>query len=319
MKTIALGDTGEQVSALCLGAMNFGTKLDEKGSFKLLDGYTEAGERFIDTANNYAFWWGGDGGDSEALLGRWMRARKNRDSLFLATKVGFNTPALGTGLSRRMIRQEIDGSLRRLGTDHVDLYYAHKDERTDPLEETLGAFDELKREGKIRLLGCSNYRAWRIEQARTLSREKGWISYCCVQQRHTYLRPAPGATFGRQLAIDEELLDYGAAHAKDFLLLGYSSTLAGAYSGRADRPVPPQYHGPGADARLSALAAVARETGATPVQVLYAWMLHSSPMVLPLVSAGTLEQIDENLGALNVALSQEQMKRLDQAGDPPPK
>src|SRR5512147_1815514 len=116
MKTLALGDSGMKVSALCLGAMNFGTKLDEKGSFVLLDRYYEAGGRFIDTANNYAHWWGGDGTESENVLGRWMRERRNRDSLFLATKVGFNTPAKGTGLSRAMIRQEIEGSLKRLGT-----------------------------------------------------------------------------------------------------------------------------------------------------------------------------------------------------------
>jgi aryl-alcohol dehydrogenase-like predicted oxidoreductase len=314
MKTIDLGDTGAKVSALCLGAMNFGTKLDEKGSVQVLDRYYEAGGRFIDTANNYAHWWGGDGTESENVLGRWMRERRTRDSLFLATKVGFNTPAKGTGLSCAMIRQEIEGSLKRLGTDHVDLYYAHKDERTDPLAETLGTFDELHRAGKTRFIGCSNYRAWRIEEARSLSRAKGWPVYCCVQQRHTYLRPAPGASFGGQLVLDDELLDYGTEHAKDFLILGYSSTLGGAYTGRADRPIPPQYLGAHTDARLKALAAVARETGATPVQVLYAWMLASTPLVLPLVSAGSLKQLDENLGALKISLDQAQMKKLDEAG-----
>ena len=314
MRTIDLGETGAKVTALCLGAMNFGTKLDEKGSMEILDRYGEAGGRFIDTANNYAHWWGGDGTESENVLGRWMKERKNRDSLFLATKVGFNTPAKGTGLSRKMILQEIEGSLTRLGTDHVDLYYAHKDERTDPLEETLGIFDELHRAGKVRFIGCSNYRAWRIEEARSLSRAKGWIAYCCVQQRHTYLRPAPGAGFGRQLVLDDELRDYGAVHAKDFLILGYSSTLGGAYTGRADRPIPLQYEGVHADAQLAALAAVAKEAGATRVQVLYAWMLASTPLVLPLVSAGSRAQLDENLGALKVKLTPAQMKKLDEAG-----
>jgi aryl-alcohol dehydrogenase-like predicted oxidoreductase len=316
MKTVPLGDTGARVSALCLGAMNFGTKLDEKGSVPLLDRYFEAGGRFLDTANNYAVWWGGDGTESENVLGRWMRERRNRDDLFLATKVGFNTPAVGSGLSRKIIRQEIEGSLRRLGTDHVDLYYAHKDHRADPLGETLAAFDELHRAGKVRFIGCSNYRAWRIEEARALSRRNGWVSYCCVQQRHTYLRPAPGASFGPQLPVDDELRDYCAAHAGDFLLLGYSSTLGGAYTGRADRPVPAQYGGPDSDARLAALKKVAREAGATPVQVMYAWMLRSTPLALPLVSAGSVDQLAENLGALRVTLSDEQMKSLDEAGNP---
>ena len=316
MKTIALGDTGEKVSALCLGAMNFGTRLDEKGSMHLLDRYYEEGGRFIDTANNYAVWWGGNGSESEIVTGRWMRDRGTRAEMFLATKVGFNTPAVGNGLSRTIIQQEIEKSLRNLGTDRVDLYYAHKDHRGDPLEETLAAFDELHRAGKVRLIGCSNWRAWRIEQARTLSRTKGWIAFCCLQQRHTYLRPGPGARFDPQLALDDELRDYGIAHAKDFLFLGYSSTLGGAYTGRSDRAVPWQYRGPDTDARLQALAAVAKETGATPVQVVYAWMLKSTPLVVPLVSAGSMMQLDENLGALKLSLSDAQMKRLDDAGAP---
>ncbi|MCX7030632.1 MAG: aldo/keto reductase [Spirochaetes bacterium] len=316
MKTVALGDSGEKVSALCLGAMNFGTKLDEPRSMELLDRYWEAGGRFIDTANNYAFWWGGDGTESENVLGRWMRLRKNRNELFLATKVGFNTPKVGNGLSRSVIRREIEGSLRRLGTDRIDLYYAHKDHRSDPLVETLAAFDELHRQGKIRLIGCSNHRAWRIEEARTLSRKNGWLAYCCVQQRHTYLRPVAGARFDPQLVVDDELCDYCAAHAKDFLLLGYSSTLGGAYNRRPDRPIPPQYRGPANEARLATLSEVAREVGATPLQLVYAWMLNSTPLALPLVSAGSMQQLDENLGALKVALDAPRMKRLDEAGDP---
>jgi aryl-alcohol dehydrogenase-like predicted oxidoreductase len=316
MKTLPLGDSGIKVSALCLGAMNFGTKLDEKGSFVLLDRYYESGGRFIDTANNYAVWWGGDGSESETVLGRWMKDRKNRGELFLASKVGFNTPKVGMGLSRKIIRQELEGSLRRMGVDHVDLYFAHTDHRPDPLEETLGTFEELRKEGKLRAIGCSNHRAWRIQEAREVSRRKGWAAYCCVQQRYTYLRPAPGAGFGRQLSADDELLDYCAAHQGETLLLAYSPTLGGAYTGRKDRGIPFQYQGPDADARLKALHAVAAETGATPVQVMYAWMLQSTPVALPLVSAGTPAQLEENLGALGVTLSEKQMRTLTEAGNP---
>ena len=317
MRTLPLGATGQQVSALCLGAMNYGTRAGERESISMLDRYVEAGGSFIDTANNYAVWWGGDGGDSERVLGKWIKERRNRDSLFLATKVGFNRPDVGRSLEPRVIRQEIEGSLKRLGTDHVDLYYAHTDVRENPLEETLEAFDALRREGKLRFIGCSNYRAWRIQQARALSRARGWAEYCCVQQRHTYLRPAPGQSFGVQLSVDAELLDYGSAHAKDFLILGYSSTLGGAYAGRPDRPLPAQHAGADTEARLSALHAVAREAGATPVQVVFAWMLQSSPPVLPLVSAGTIAQLDENLGSLRLRLDKDQMERLDRAGATP--
>jgi aryl-alcohol dehydrogenase-like predicted oxidoreductase len=320
MRTVRLGNTGVEVSALCLGAMNYGTKLDQEGSFRLLDRYFEAGGRFIDTANNYSYWWAEDdrGGESETVLGRWMKARKNRGELFLATKVGFNTPQVGNSLSARTIRKELEGSLRRLGTEHVDLYYAHKDHRPDPLEQTLEAFEAAHQEGKVRFTGCSNMRAWRIEQARTLSRQRGWIEYCCVQQRHTYLRPVPGASFSPQLAVDEELLDYCREHGEDLLLLAYSPTLGGAYTGRKDREVPAQYLGPDAAARLQALREVASEAGASPVQVVLAWMLHSEPLVVPLVSAGTREQLDEDLGSLEVSLDAGQMRRLNEAGNPPP-
>lgn len=305
------------MSALCLGAMNYGTKADERESMRMLDRYTEAGGSFIDTANNYAVWWGGDGNDSERVLGKWMKARGNRDRLFLATKVGFNRPDVGRSLRGAVMRAEIENSLKHLGTDRVDLYYAHTDVREDSLEETLETFDALRREGKVRFIGCSNHRAWRIEQARELSRRRGWVEYCCVQQRHTYLRPAPGASFGAQLPVDAELADYCGTHLKDFLLLGYSSTLEGAYAGRPDRPIPVQYAGPDTDARLAALRAVAREVGATPVQVVYAWMLQSTPPVLPLVSAGSVSQLDENLGSLSLTLSAGHMARLDGAGSAP--
>ena len=144
--------------------MFFGTRVDEATSRRLLDRYVEAGGNFLDTANIYAFWVeGGQGGESEALLGRWMRQCGTRDRVFVATKVG---AAPGEDLSHAAINAAVDGSLRRLGTDHVDLYYAHVDHRSVPLEETLGAFGELVSAGKVRYIGCSNYAAWRLERAR---------------------------------------------------------------------------------------------------------------------------------------------------------
>jgi aryl-alcohol dehydrogenase-like predicted oxidoreductase len=313
METIDLA--GVQVSALCFGAMRLGTLQDEKQSVALLDRYVEAGGTFIDTANNYSFWYpGGKGGESETVLGRWMRARGNRSRLFLASKVGFNTPELGHSLSRRTINAEVEKSLRRLGTETIDLYYAHKDHRPDPLEETLEAFDALKRFGKIRFAGCSNTVAWRIERARDISRERGWLGYCCVQQRHSYLRPAPGASFGNQLAADESLLDC-CREDPGFRLLSYSPLLAGAYT-RTDKPVPFQYRGADTDARLATLRAVAAEVGATPNQVVLAWLLRGSPRVLPVFSASSLEQMDENLGALALRLTAQQIDRLTSAGNP---
>lgn len=315
MNTPELGTTGEQVSALCFGAMRCGTLQNEAESFATLDQYFEAGGRFIDTANNYAHWYeGGQGGESETVLGKWMKARGNREQIFLATKVGFNTPEVGSSLSRKTILREIGRSLERLQTDYVDLYYAHTDYREDPLEEALGTFNELREAGKVKHVGCSNMRAWRIAEARHLSQQHGWTKYCCVQQRHTYLRPQPGATFAPQLVANEDLFDYCREHS-EVSLLAYSPLLGGAYS-RSDREIPEQYRGADSNARLACLQEVADEVDATRHQVILAWMLQGNPAVLPVISATNSEQLEENLGALELTLTMEQLERLTTAGNP---
>jgi aryl-alcohol dehydrogenase-like predicted oxidoreductase len=306
MQELPLGDSGATVSALCLGTMFFGTTVDEATAFAVLDRYYDAGGRFFDTANNYAAWIDdGEGGESEALLGRWMGERANRDDIFLATKVG---GWRDEGLGAAAIARGIEGSLERLGTDRVDLYYAHVEDRSVPQEETVGAFGELVTAGKALHVGCSNAPAWRIERARGIARAGGGAPYCCVQQRHSYLLPRPGTDLGRQLPSSPELLDYCADQGVG--LLAYSVLLGGAYT-RDDRPLPDGYAGPDADARLAVLREVAGETGATPNQVVLAWLLRGTPPVIPLIGASSEEQLAENLGALEVELSAEQLERLN--------
>jgi aryl-alcohol dehydrogenase-like predicted oxidoreductase len=318
MKKIRLGNTDKGVSALCLGSMYFGTKIPAESSFRLLDRYVEAGGDFVDTANLYACWVEGfHGGESESLLGKWMRDRRNRDGLFLATKVGATPTVRGgdtnaiEGLSSEAIERAIDASLERLGTDRIDLYYAHIDDRKVSLEETLSAFDRLVRAGKVRFIGCSNMVAWRIEEAHDLSRKNQWEQYCCVRQRYTYLRPRLGVSFGLSQNVTSELLDFAQAHG-NFTILAYTALLNGAYT-RVDRPIPDAYAGPDAEARLAVLHQVAQEHGATPNQVVLAWMLQHTPPVLPLIAASTLVQLEENLDALKVTLSERQMRQLNEA------
>ena len=312
MKTIPLGSSGVQVSALCLGAMMFGTKEDETISFRLLDQYMDAGGSFIDTANIYSHWVKGfRGGESESLLGRWFQQRGNRARVFLASKVGFDYPGVARGASARQIQEECEKSLRRLGVDTIDLYYIHKDDRATPPEETLAALDALVKAGKVRFIGASNFLAWRLEEARWISQTHGWSEFCCLQQRHTYLRPRPGTTFDPQAAINEDLLDYG--RSRDITLLAYSALLGGAYT-RPEREVGDQYLGPDSDARLTALKQVAEQRNASPNQVILAWMLAGSPRILPLIAASTPEQLDENIRALDLTLSAEEMALLDGAG-----
>ncbi len=315
MRTVQLGRSDNQVSALCLGILQMGTRVDRETSSAVLDAYYEAGGRFIDTANNYSKWHeGGVGTESETVLGEWMKERGNRHELFIATKVGFNRDDIGPSLSRETIESEAAGSLKRLGTDYIDLYYAHADIRSDPLEETLSAFNDLVRAGKVRNIGCSNHRAWRIERARGVSRANGWAEYCCVQQRFTYLRPRAGADFAPQVSANEDLLDY-CRENPGFRMLAYSPLLNGAYV-REDRSIPSQYLGVDAESRVAEIRRVADDHGATVPQIIYAWLLGGNPVIIPLTAPTRLDQLAENLKALDIELSPEELERLDTAGNP---
>ncbi len=315
MKKLALGATGVEVSALCFGTMYFGSSVSEEMSDRLLDMYVEAGGTFLDTANAYARWVPGfRGGESEAVLGRWIKDRRNRRSLFLASKVGFPTPVDGLefGLRGADIARACDASLKRLGTDVIDLYYTHADDRVAPLEERLEAFDRLIRAGKVRYAGASNMADWRLEEARWLAASRGWAQYCCVQQRYSYVRPQAGAIYDPHAAVNDEFLDY--CRTRGLTILAYSPLLGGAYT-RSDKALPEQYQGPDSDLRIKVLREVASEAGATPNQVVYAWMVQSPPPVIPLMTASRPEQMTENLASLDVELSEAQLERLSQAGN----
>ena len=197
------------------------------------------------------------------------------------------------GLTARQIEEECDKSLRRLGVDTIDLYYAHVDDRNTPLEESLAAFDRLVQAGKVRFIGASNFLAWRLAQAHALSVANGWPDYCCIQQRYTYLRPKPGASFDPQIAVNDDLLDY--CRNNPVTLLAYSSLLAGAYT-RPDRSIGEQYLGPDGDARLAALQQVAAAHGVSANQVILAWMMQSDPLVVPVMAAGSETQMSRKPG-----------------------
>ncbi|UCG56576.1 MAG: aldo/keto reductase [Phycisphaerales bacterium] len=314
MRKVRLGDTDVEASVLCLGTDSIGSRIDQAASFELLDLYTEKGGSFIDTANFYSSWFPGcKGGESETTIGRWMKQRGNRSEMAIASKLGFDYPRCDGGLSAAEIQRECEKSLKRLQSDVIDLYYAHRDDYDSPLEETMEAFDRLVKAGKIRAIGASNLKVWRIAEANTISQVNGWAQYCAVSQRYTYLRPRHGADFGPQICINDDLRDYCRSHG--VTLVAYSVLLQGAYT-RGDRPVPAQFAGPDADARLAALEAVADETGATFNQVVIAWMLQSDPPVLPIIAGSRPEQLTENIAALDMTLTDDQIDRLDTAGNP---
>ena len=241
MRTVQLSQTNVAVSCLGLGTLRFGTLNNYEESVQLLDTYIDAGGRLIDTANCYNQWAANaKGGESEVVLGRWLRERGNRDDLFIASKVGFGYGNVPDGLASKTIIGACEESLRRLGTDRLDLFYAHKDDPSTPLEETLTAFTQLKEAGKIRFAGASNYLAWRLADADAIADEKGLEAFTCVEQRYTYLRPQPGGYFFPQRLIDENLATYCDARGKT--MLPYTPLLRGAYV-RADRPRCPKLSG----------------------------------------------------------------------------
>ncbi|MFL6446681.1 MAG: aldo/keto reductase [Bryobacteraceae bacterium] len=313
MKTVQLGKSGVQVSALAFGTDLFGTKIDRETCFGLLDYFAEHGGTFLDTANFYASWLPGcEGGESETTIGEWIKSRNNRNRVAIGTKLAFDYPGCQGGLSAGEIERECEKSLRRLQTDRIDLYYSHRDDRETPLYETMQAFDRLIKAGKVRAIGASNLRVWRIAEANAISREKGWTGYSAVEQRYTYLRPRHGADFGPQLVIGDEMKDF--AGGNEVTLIAYSVLLRGAYT-RSDRELPVQFAGPEANERLEALRQIAAEAGCSPNQVIIAWMRQSAPSVLPIVAASRKHQLHENIAALKIVLSDVQMQRLDSAGN----
>jgi aryl-alcohol dehydrogenase-like predicted oxidoreductase len=315
-----------KVSVLSLGAMRFGTTTDEATSFAILDRYVEAGGNFIDTSNNYLFYVNRtQGGESEALLGRWRASRGIGDEIVIATKVGarplapaadFDTPR--EGLSRTAIREASARSRERLGVERIDLYYAHVPDHTGvPLDEQVAAFGELVADGRVGLLGLSNHWAWQVERARGLAASAGSARADVLQYHHTYLRmrtdiPDPRFSHDGEIGVaDGSILSYLRTEP-GMTLVAYSPLLNGAYT-RPDKELDRAYDHPGTRARLEALDQVVKQTGATANQVVLAWLIGGELPVVPLVGASSVGQLDESLAAVDLQLSAEQRQLLDAA------
>lgn len=316
MRRLQLSDgrVSLEVSQLCLGTMYFGYRTDEATSLAILDRFVEAGGNFLDTANNYGQWHG-DAGESERVIGRWRRSRGVGDEVVVATKVGARTllpgdpsPEHWQGLGAKSIREDAETSRRQLGVERLDLYYAHIDDRATPQEETVDALAELAEEGVVGLLGASNHATWRIDRGRRIATAAGRPAFQCVQQEHSYLLPVPDR--GQVNLITEELVDYATAEGLD--LLAYSPLLKGAYA-RPEQALPAAYDHPTNRARLATLGEVAAELGATPNQVVLAWLMGGEPPIIPVVGASSVAQLEEILDATDLRLDDDIRKRLDAA------
>jgi len=309
---------------IALGAMEYGTRIGEKESFALLDAYVDAGGEWIDTANCYAFWQhpSGHGGQSEELLGRWFASRPGvRDRVKLATKVGCEPlwpgsyPEHSEGLSAKAIETALETSLRRLGVDHIDLYWAHRDDRATPLEETAAAFGKHAAAGTIGRIGLSNYALWRAERMRGLALEQGVEGPTALQLRYSYLQPRPFVrdhTHDHRFGwITDEVLDYAETNPAQ-QLFAYSPLMSGAYENRPDRPIPQAFDHPGTTRRLQALSEVAEALNVTHSEVVLAWLTSGTPAITPIIGITTPTYLTTALHGATLELTPEQRTQLDE-------
>ena len=310
MQKVKFGNTKEQISCIGLGTMYFGSKVDEKTSFSILDYYSEKGGSFLDSANKYASWVPGfQGGESELLIGKWLKQKGNRNKMFLTSKVGFPYENIPRSLKKEIIISECERSLKRLGVETIDLYFAHAYDATTSAEEVMETFSVLKKQGKIRYAGASNYSGWQLTQTINAAKQLGVESFTCLQQRHTYLEPGLRANFGTQLLLTPEIEEY--CRTQNLTIMAYSPLLGGAYV-NPNRPVPVQYQNAANDYRMKNLKQLATELQVSPNAVVLRWMMQSSPAIIPMVTGSSVAQLKENMEALTFILNDEQLALLNQ-------
>ncbi|PIJ50550.1 alcohol dehydrogenase [Erwinia sp. OLTSP20] len=309
-----LGRSHISVPPLTFGGNVFGWTVDQNNAFSLLDALVDRGLNFIDTADCYSRWAeGNQGGESETIIGNWLKKTANRDKIILATKVGMDMGEGRSGLSGKYIRQAIDASLRRLQTDYVDLYQAHCDDPHTPLLETLETFDALIAEGKVRIIGASNYTAERLTQALKISENQGLARYETLQpeynlyDRSRYEGELEAVAKNNGLAV----INYYSL-ASGFLSGKYRHAEDAAKSKRGQGVVE-KYLNPRGLRILAALDAVAQAHNASPTQVALAWQIARPGITAPIVSATSVSQLDELVKATRLTLSDQQIALLAQA------
>ncbi len=308
-----LGRSGLHVMPLCFGGNVFGWTADEATSFSLLDAWTDAGMNFIDTADVYSRWVPGhSGGESETIIGKWLKRSGRRDRIVLATKVGKDMGGGRVGLKPASIRAAVEASLTRLQTDVIDLYQSHDDDASVPLADTLGAYTDLVRAGKVRAIGASNFSAPRLAEALEVSRAHGLARYESLQPLYNLMeRPAYEA------ALEAVCVAHGLGVINFYALA--SGFLSGKYRSEADLAKSPRGQGvkkyltPQGLRVLQALGAVAQEVGATPAQVALAWQIARPGITAPIASATSLAQLDELVRAAQLTLPADAIQRIDTA------
>jgi aryl-alcohol dehydrogenase-like predicted oxidoreductase len=309
----ALGGSGLETPRLVLGGNVFGWTSRGEDAFRILDRFVDRGGTMIDTADVYSAWVPGhEGGESETLIGEWLKRRGRRDDVLIATKVGMLHRHGGGKLEAKRIARAAEASLKRLGIETIDLYYAHQDDPGTPQEETLAAFDRLVRDGKVRALGASNFTGERLEASLAIAAREGLARYQIVQPEYHLMNRDRYEGSLQRVCLAEGIAAlpyYGLASG--FLTGKYRSVEDRGKSVRGDRMT--QYLSSRGFAVLGTLDAVAHETATSPAQVALAWVAAQPGVAAPIASARTPEQLEELLGAMDLELSADQLARLDAA------
>lgn len=315
MQMRPLGRTGLSIAPVVFGGNVFGWTADEKTSFAMLDAFFDAGYNAIDTADVYSSWVDGhEGGESETIIGKWLkRGHVPRDQAVIVTKVGFDSQGRKTGLSAKWIAKAVEDSLKRLQTDYVDLYLAHQPDADVPIEETLQAFADLKDQGKVRAIGCSNYDAAQLQASFEAAAKAGLPRFDVVQPEYNLYSRTPFEGALAELCIREEIgvISYYAL-AAGFLTGKYRKPEDAVGKARSYRLG--NYINEKGLKVLAALDQVAKETGATPAAVAIAWVAARPGITAPIASATSLAQLESLIDAGRLVLTAKQMALLNQAG-----
>jgi len=312
MKKILIENTDLEVSRINFGGNVFGWTLDEKQSFEILDAFAEAGFNFIDTADTYSWWVNGVGGQSETIIGKWMKARGNRNQMVVATKVGSETKEHPYDISKKHILKSVDESLQRLQTDHIDLYYTHFDDEVTPIEETLSAYDELIKAGKVRYIAASNLSPERLIESFKVSEENNLPKYVALQPHYNLVERQ---NYETQYA---DIVDkYGLSVMTYFSLAG--GFLTGKY--RSEEDLSKSVRGEGVKKYLNpkgleiikALDTVSAKHHSQPATVSLAWLMAQPHIAAPIVSATSQRQLQTSFDAPKLNLDAEDLALLDNA------
>jgi aryl-alcohol dehydrogenase-like predicted oxidoreductase len=313
MEKRKLGKSQITIAPLMFGGNVFGWTTDEAMSFRLLDAFVGAGFSAIDTADVYSKWVAGhSGGESEAIIGAWLKARGGRDKVVIATKVGLEMPGIGQGLKASYILARVEDSLKRLNTDYIDVYQSHQDDQSTPLEETLSAYQKLMAQGKVRVIGASNYQAPRLAEALATSAAKSLPRYESLQPLYNL---ADRANFEKEL---EPLCLKEGVGVIPYYALG-AGFLTGKYRSQADLGKSPRgarvkdYLNDRGRRILKALDDVSASVGAKPAQVALAWLIARPSITAPIASATTPAQLEDLLAGARLKLDREAIELLNSA------